>query len=127
MEFKAVSRLLYWVEVEVRHRDLFASSSNAASIKIAPIIKKLSKSLSDKQTGQFLRPAKAHSSVSHMGQHKSIKLPDGAMLQFRHICGADLTVLSNIPESPPFLTVRYQSAMPAEIWKIWSDKPDGDS
>jgi len=60
MEFKAVIRLLYWLEVEVQHRDFFASLSNAASVKVTPIIKELPKSLVDKQTEQFIKSQKAH-------------------------------------------------------------------
>ena len=60
MEFKAVIRLLYRLEVEVQHRDFFASLSNAASIKVTPIIKEFPKSRADKQTGQFIESEKAH-------------------------------------------------------------------
>lgn len=60
MEFKAVIRLLYGLEEEVQHRDFFASLSNAASIKVTPIIKELPKSLLDKQTEQIVKSKKAH-------------------------------------------------------------------
>jgi len=60
MKFKAFTRPLYGLEVEVQHLDFFASLY-AAAIKVTPIVKKLPESLVDKQTEQFIKSKKAHS------------------------------------------------------------------